>query len=255
MDGLVGIKEAPPRALGFRGNGILTRSVHGERIVNTRILQCERKRRNYIVEIEKVDDSENPHDRGKNEPPTFSEGFACGEIEDKKEYANDHKTHNAAQKKYRRTDGMEYHRNDEYRERKNGEKEKADLENESGIMAFKALICDECDREDEHEWPTHRKCPRTEIIDEECAEEAAEKELEDVNEPKMEPRRVLAAAHVTVLGKIDKEDASRHHKEVDAYPCVFPKKIHAPQGKGVENETADEGNRGDRPFESFIPPS
>jgi hypothetical protein len=135
---------------------------------------------------------------------------------------------------------MKYHWNNEYRECENRKEEKAYLENKSAIMMFKTFIRDECQCENKHEWPAHRKRSGAEIINKKGAKKSAKKPLEDVNEPKMEPLGILAAACVLIFGEVYKENTRRYYKKVNAHPHVFPKEIYAPQGKGVKNKSADE---------------
>ena len=143
------------------------------------------------------------------------------------------------------------------RERVECEEQERDLEREPRVAPFERFVRDECQDEDQEEWPTGRERAAPEIEDEKSRKDAAEEKLHHVHEPEVEFTRVCfrprAAFVQGVAQKIDPNSANGDDREMSHDPDVVPENIDAAQGERVKDESADERYRGDWPLKAAIP--
>ena len=252
MHRFVYLEEIPPWRRRFGGDGIVPRGVHGKRVVDAAVFKGKREWRDEVVKIQEVYGDEYCRKGNEQRPFALAEPFVRCRAEDENEEPDRRNTYDPAQNEYPWSDAVNDHRHDEYCESEDGKKEQADLEYEATIVMLEPFIRNECGRKDKDKRPTDRDRAGTEIVDEESAEDASEKELKDVDQPEMDFFRILPLkAHI--FRKVYKNDTYGHREHMDEHPDVFPEKVNARKGYRIEHETAYERYRRDGPFPAYIP--
>ena len=162
----------------------------------------------------------------------------------------------AAHEEDRRADGVHEDGQDEYCEEKERQEKEADLEVDAGVVPLEAFVCDEGRDENDEERPGDRDDRAAHIEDDESAKQPAEEELEDVYQPEVKLGRIGRGRNgvdALVLFAVDEHDADGDDDEMDEHPEVLPEMVDSGERDGVEEESADERDRGDRALEFAVP--
>src|SRR4029077_18285680 len=99
------------------------------------------------------------------------------------------------------------------------------------------FIGEEGRTENKEERPAHAKAAAPKVEDQEGAEQTSEKELKNVDKPKVGCGRVRGIGRA-IFCAIDEQDAPAHDSEVHDDPEIVPKCINAFKCYGVEGEAA-----------------
>ena len=105
--------------------------------------------------------------------------------------------------------------------------------------------------EDQEERPADPQAAAAEIEHQEGAEEPAEKELQNIDEPKLRPCRVFGIC-AGINPAIQKEYANGGDGKVGDDPEILPERIDALERYRVKGESAQKRDRGDGPFQARV---
>src|SRR5207245_9406380 len=125
-------------------------------------------------------------------------------------------------------------------------KKDAELKLKAGVLTFKLFIGDEGRREEEIKGPAYPKGAAPEVENHKRAQQTAEKELQEVDEPTVELRGPAFPFGPEIRLTGHPEDAEGDDEEMNHYPQILPEHVNALQGDSVEGEAADKRNRGER---------
>jgi hypothetical protein len=151
-----------------------------------------------------------------------------------------HQSQGSAEQEDQTPHGVKHNGQDENHETKQRKKEEAELKLKARVLIFQFFICDEGRQEDQIKRPTHPKGAAAEVKDHKSAQQPAEEELQEIDEPRVELRSPHFPFVIDIRLTIHPKDAECNDQEMNDHPEVLPEHVYAFQGDSVEDKAADE---------------